>query len=506
MLWIALHLPQLSLEAFCATLPSPSVEQAVALAAEHRITAANAAALRRGVQPGCKRATALALVAELILGQADGQRDAQALLAVAQAALAFTPSVTFEGADIVLLEVQASLRYFGGLAALLEQLHKTLAPLSHHVQIASAPTALGAALLARWRSDLARGAHSHDLKALQTLLDEAPVWMLGPGREHWEALQGMGLRQLSDLRHLPRSGLARRFGEGLLDDLDRARGERADPRGWLALPPRFESRLELFARADTSEQLLHAAAFLLARLVAWATAQQARVRAFTLVMKHEPRHRADLADQAETSELRIELATPSADPLHLQSLLRERLARCQLAAPTLELALRCHELQRGAAPSGELFATRHSETEGFGRLIERLRARLGDEQVLALQTVADHRPERATRVLPIHQAGLGGSANTRTTNSALPLHRPLWLTPAPQPLASRDELPLLDGQAPQLLVGPERIESGWWDGALATRDYFIAQQRSGALVWVFRDRLPTPGSHPGGWFLHGRFG
>ncbi len=505
MLWLALHLPQLSLEAFCATLPAGAPDQPVALVAEHRITAANAAALRRGVQPGHKRATALALVAELLLGQADAQRDAQALLAVAQAALAFTPSVTLESADIVLLDVQASLRYFGGLVALLERLRATLAPLSHRLQIASAPTALGAALLARWRDDLAQGTHSHDLKALQTLLDEAPVWMLGPGREHWEALQGMGLRQLSDLRHLPRSGLARRFGEGLLDDLDRARGERADPRGWLVLPPRFESRIELFTRADSSQQLLHAATFLLARLVAWAGAQRSRVRAFTLLMKHEPRYRQE---QAETSELRIELATPSADAAHLQGLLRERLARCTLAAPTLELALRCHELQRGAAPSAELFPTRQSESEGLGRLIERLRARLGDEQVLGLQAVADHRPELATRARPIHQTGqgVGGAASSPTANRALPLHRPLWLTPAPQPLPAHEELPLLDGQVLQLLVGPERIESGWWDGALATRDYFIAQQRGGALVWVFRDRLPTPGSHPGGWFLHGRFG
>ncbi len=523
MLWLALHLPLLSLEAFCATLPAGSGERPVALVHEHHVAAANAAALNRGVRPGCTRATALALAADLVLGQADPQRDARAQLDVAQAALACTPSVTVEGTDLVLLEVQASLRYFGGHAALLARLRALLAPLGHRMQIASAPTALGAAVLARWRDDLAAGPHSRDRHALQALLDSAPVWMLGPGREHGaspqagvagrpprgneqsgkatsahEALQGMGLRRLGDLRRLPRSGLARRFGTGLLDDLDRARGERPDPRRWLALPPHFESRLELHTRADTSAQLMHAAAHLLARLVAWAAAQQARVQAWTLLMKHEARHRGEAP---ETSSLRIELATPSADAAHLLGLLHERLARCELAAPTLEIALHCHghELHRGAPASGELFPTRQSESEGFGRLVERLRARLGDEQVLALQPVADHRPERGTRAVPVQQGSRG--AAPRLTAS-----RPLWLVPEPQPLPARDDGPLLDGRPLQLLVGPERIESGWWDGALATRDYYVAQQPDGALVWVFRDRLPAAGSHPGGWFLHGRYG
>ncbi|HEY6133561.1 MAG TPA: DNA polymerase Y family protein, partial [Rubrivivax sp.] len=62
----------------------------------------------------------------------------------------------------------------------------------------------------------------------------------------------------------------------------------------------------------------------------------------------------------------------------------------------------------------------------------------------------------------------------------------------------------LEGRPLQLLAGPERIEAGWWDGAPATRDYFVAQAHDGALVWVFRTRLP-PSTAAEGWFLHGRF-
>ncbi len=504
MLWMAIHLPDLSLEALAATLSADQRVRPLALLADHQVQAVNAAAAEAGVRPGCKRATALALASDLQFGQADAARDAQALQAVVHVALAFTPSVTVDG-HTVLLEVAASLRYFGGADALLQRLQQALQPLGHRAQRASAPTALGAALLARWRDDLAAGPHRSDLVALQRLLDEAPVWLLGPGREHWEALQGMGLRRLSDLRRLPRAGLARRFGEALLDDLDRALGLVPDPRVWLSAPERFRCRLELALRADHSEQVMHAAALLLAPLVAWAQARQSRVLAFTLHLRHEARHRADNPVPSAT-ELRIELAEPSVDIAHLQLLLRERLARLQLPAPTLELQLQCHELRQQPAPNAELFPTRHSEQAGLLRLIERLQARLGDDQVLRLQPVADHRPERACRAVPAlaEQGDLPAAATVSA--SAWPRVRPVWLLPEPVPLTDRQAMPLFEGRPLQLLAGPERIETGWWDGALATRDYFIAQATDGSLVWVYRARLPVADASESLWFLQGRFG
>ena len=92
MLWIALHLPALSLEAFAATLEPAQAAGPAALVEAHHIVQANAAARALGVQSGLKRATALALAPDLLLGQADAWRDAQALTAVAHAALAFRPA------------------------------------------------------------------------------------------------------------------------------------------------------------------------------------------------------------------------------------------------------------------------------------------------------------------------------------------------------------------------------------------------------------------------------
>ena len=53
----------------------------------------------------------------------------------------------------------------------------------------------------------------------------------------------------------------------------------------------------------------------------------------------------------------------------------------------------------------------------------------------------------------------------------------------------------------ELLSGPERIETGWWDGREVLRDYFVARDERGVRLWIYRDRC-----EPHGWYLHGLFG
>ena len=279
----------------------------------------------------------------------------------------------------------------------------------------------------------------------------------------------------------------------------------------------FETRLELFARADTTEQVLHGAALLLARLSAWLAARQAYVRGFTLRMQHEPRWRKDDATPQAT-ELVIALAEPARDPAHLLVLLRERLARVQLAAPTLELQLRADHTVQRAAPNSELFPTPSGEREGLVRLIERLQARLGEARVQRLVGVPDHRPERASalRGADLQVWGRPASSRTPTAAQAAPAAvasasggaiRPVWLLPEALALRERHSRPVLDGAPLQLLSGPERIEAGWWDGLPTERDYFIAQAPDGALVWIYRARLPLSAPETArGWFMQGRFG
>jgi protein ImuB len=60
---------------------------------------------------------------------------------------------------------------------------------------------------------------------------------------------------------------------------------------------------------------------------------------------------------------------------------------------------------------------------------------------------------------------------------------------------------LARGEVRNIRRDAERIESGWWDGAVVGRDYHVAVDRRGARLWVYRD-LQSPER----WYVHGLFG
>lgn len=537
MLWIGIHLPALSLESFIATLapapPPPAGDRVidhldeidavgpVALLERHRIVAANDAARECGVRPGQKRATALALAPHARLGEADSARDAAALMAVAHVALGFTPAVSFGGDHVVLAEVQASLRYFGGLSRLLARLRAGLAPLGHAVRLACAPTAQGAEWMAVG-GDTADAAPAGTQAPWRARVGAVPVARMAAAAPHLAALESLGLGTVAHLWKQPRAGLVRRFGAALLADIDRALGDLADPRTALRPAPTFDSRLELFMRADDSAALLTGAAVLLNRLTAWALAHHGLVGGFELHLHHESRRKMLDDPASRITVLDIGLGEPVSDTAHLHSLLRERLQRLPLAASVIELSLRCHAITPGAPPNAELFPSAASVGEGWHRLLERFEARLGAHNIQRLQPVADHRPERATGVCrggdvatpragaagrPLELVAPNGPAATSSGDPAdwPRLKRPVWLLRQPQPLRDEDGTPLLCGKPLWLVAGPERIEAGWWDDGYAARDYFIAQDHEGALLWVYRFRH-APEVGEAGWYLQGKFG
>ncbi|MDE2120803.1 MAG: DNA polymerase Y family protein, partial [Betaproteobacteria bacterium] len=337
-------------------------------------------------------------------------------------------------------------------------------------------------------------------------LDALPLQCLDALAEHAGLLQRLGCRSLADVRALPRAGLARRCGPQLLRQLDQAYGEAAESYPWFALPERFHARLELPARVEDAAALLFGARRLLLQLEGWLGARQAGATALSL------RWRGDgTAQRAGNGELALRSALPLRSAEQLARLLGEHLARVRLEAPVLELELELLDMREltgdnasllpGGPPPG---AAAGPERE-LVLALQRVSARLGDSQVLQGRVLPDHRPEWAQAWHPCGAGPTQGAAQRLAPAGV----RPSFLLPEPVPLACRDGLPCWHGEL-QLLLGPQRIEGGWWqrDGAGGTRhvarDYWVAAHARGALLWVFRSRERSEERHPA-WFLHGVF-
>lgn len=410
---------------------------------------------------------------ELALRQAEPPLEREALNALAVAVARFTPSVSLDPPDCVLIEVSACLKLFGGLHNIIREAIEQASALGFVTTHAAAPTPLAA----RWLAVFTPGRIIGNAPGWPEALDSLPVHALGCGNQVTpsviDMLSDIGMQNLGQLGHLPRAGLARRQARSVLDTLARARGGLPDPRPWLILPPRFFNRLAMPTPTPDIEPLLFACDRLFAELAAWLKARHAGSDQCVLHLEYE-RHPA--------SRLEIVPAAPTQDKRRWLTIARERLAVMPLAAPVEALCLEAEAPLQLRQNSGDLFGDSAEDDEAADRLLERLRARLGAQAVHSLRTWPDHRPEKAWRC-----------AEPGADYPATPAKRPLWLLRQPKRLKSVETY--------QIEAGPERIESGWWDGEEVHRDYYVVRAPDASRLWIFQDIRTTRD-----WFVHGYFG
>jgi len=476
MLWACIRLPQLALDGVLRRHPTPNAPLVLVSgpAARRRLHAVNPAARAAGLYPGQALAGAQALLPQFAALEYDPAEQAQLLDLLCAWAYRYSAMVARLGDAAMVLEVEASLGLFGPWPAFARRLRNDLLDLGFAHRLALAPDARAAWVLAGVQDGLALTRREAQRRALAQL--DVGQAELDPSTA--AALGGMGLRRLEQLFALPRAALARRFGPSLLEHLDRLRGDAPDPLPLYAPPDRFEARIELAYDVELVEALLFPLRRLTADLAAYLAGRDGGVQRFELRFEHD---RMEHAGQP-SSTLCIGLLAPERDPALLFDLARSRLERAPMPAAVRAISLIAEQLPPFVPAGRDLFDERPAQAMPWPALRERLRARLGEDAVQTLHAVAEHRPEYATRALGSPVSGEPGRPRAE---------RPVWLLPRPIPLR---------GAAPELLAGPERIESGWWDGADVRRDYYIARTVEGQRAWIFC----APGER-GPWMLHGWF-
>lgn len=475
-----------------------------------RVHDCNAAAAQFGVHAGQPLGAAQALCGSLRLVARSPARERALILRRATWGLRFSPVVSVRDDRLLLVEIDPSRRLFGGLRALLAKIRGELDAARYRYRAAAAATPAAAVLLARAGRSRVIAGHGKLAAAIGDVALRHGEW----DARTLQALHGIGIACFRELFALPRKELGRRFGQSLVDYCDRLLGRRMEVLPRFEPPDTFATGMELPVPIVGTEALAFGARRLLRELGDWLEARQLAVLRCRLELVHEDH---------PPSVVELGLRCANADTTHLSGLLRAHLEQRALPQAVAALRLSALECSTIAAPNAELFERTDADDEDIERLIDRLRSRLGEGGVRQIALHADHRPERAQRLVgdlarePRTRRAAPRSASPASRRAAAterappdrdadapasgadPLAagpRPLLLLDAPKPLAELCETPL----AALVLVGPERIETGWWDGHSVRRDYYRAATPEGAQLWIYRDRVDET------WFVHGVFG
>ncbi|MDI9240084.1 DNA polymerase Y family protein [Lysobacter sp. LF1] len=472
MLWACLQLPHLALDAVLRRVEDPHHPLALVTgpAQLRSLFAVNDAAAEAGLKPGMRLTAAHALCAQVALHEHDPKAQAHSHRFLAAWAYRHSSLVSRQWPGAIVLEASASFRLFGPWPRFEKRLREDLDALGFHHRIALAPTPRAALVFAMLRDGFALSS----AEGLPGTLDRVPVRRAALPGDVGERLHRMGVRTLKDLRELPRDGLRRRFGIELLEHLDRLYGDADDPLEYYQPPDHFDARVEMGYEVESHQALLFPLRRLVRDLAVYLSSRDGGVQRFTMRLEHEEGH----------TDVPVGMLAAERDATLLMDIARNRLEQASIEKPVVGLRLLAKELPPFVPAARDLFDTRPSQAVPWPQLRERLRARLGDDAVYRIAPSGDPRPERAWR-----RASVDDDAACAMDAPVRP-PRPTWLLPHPVPLR----------QHARIVSGPERLESGWWDGDDVRRDYYVLETLHGQRAWAFAD----PGKRDG-WMLHGWF-
>jgi protein ImuB len=485
-LWICLYFDQLALDIFCRDKQSDSSDfRPLVITEKHKVYRCNYAAADLGIQIGQSMDTAFTLSDRVTSIERQPDREAAALQHLAQWAYQFTPNVALKSDHCLLLEVSASLKLFKGLDNLKQQIYQGLREQNYQVILGIAETPLAANLLAR-----------AGILSETTTINDITVGHLQTTDAIIRGLEQMGLATLGDVLALPVSSVKRRFGTFFGDYLLRLTGEKPDPQKYISEQAKFHHSITFMHDVNNLSSLAFPINRLLGELSEFLTQRQFWISQLTWHLCHRA--------HPERRSFSVHLAVPANSVKMFLALTQLKLDQINDVKEVDHIALSVSRFFPAGQDSADLFAGRGfnhqtvnaSNTEEQNYLLNMLRAKLGKQACFGLSESNDHRPEKAwTRVLPNEQEK---SREPFDTTRAV---RPSFLLPTPKALNVIDDAPYLSGKL-TLVKGPERIDFGWWDQPLdkpLTRDYYIARQKQGGLVWIFKYLAAER------WYLHGIF-
>jgi len=478
MLWLYLHFPSLLLDSLSVAQP----QQPLALAEPKRqqLVAVNTVAAQAGITVGQSVATAVLLCPALQLFAPDTHRQQQLLQQLCEQLYQYTGDIALQPPDGLCIRAGTMLQLYASFAAYWQQLQQILQAQQCRVVAACASTPLSARLLAR------SGRHWLTLQPEQTAqaLQQTDLCYSELSAEVQQQLARLGIRQLGQLQALAAAELARRFPADVVLYLQRLAGNVASPPLFYRPATQFQHYLLLQYEISQSDILLRPLGALLLQLQQFLQQRNQLCRCLLLTLYFR---------QQAARHIQIQAMGGESLAARWQSLLSLQLEQVKLTEPVYALELQALQVSAAEAHSGVLLDDKHGAhkqgTLSKAQLLSVLAARLGLPALQSPAFVCSHWPEQSLqRQPPLPEKDESPSQTAMATDKPYAIRPSLQLA---EPVSLTEPI--------QLLSAAERLESLCWQtGALRQRDYYLARNRQGQQLWVFR----TPTQQ---WFLHGWF-
>jgi protein ImuB len=467
------------------------------------VHALNVAASRQGIYRGQPLANARAMIQTLKIVPADEKADADLLEGIADWCDRFTPLVTLDSPQGLLLDVTGVAHLFGGEEKMLALVRAKIAAQGFAVQGAIAGTCLAARALARHASGTI-APPGENTWALAPL----PVAALDCGEDIMRAFKRAGLKTIAQVAERGRAELASRFGANFVTRLDVMLGAEEKPLAPRRPLPDFRTEQRFVEPVITKEVIaasLHVLAISLSGMLERDGQGLRHLEAFFF--------RAD----GKVERIAVKTGAPLRDAAVMLRLLNERLDA--LADPldpgfgfdVIRLEASLTEKNRIVTAS---FDDNENSRWQTAFLVDRLAARFGEHRVQRFVAQDTHIPEAQSAAIPAQDHDFR-STWTRWRKENDPPLRPLRLLDRPEEISA--PLFMMPEGAPRRFrwrkadfhvaraEGPERIAMEWWKKDGLTRDYFRVETDRGLRFWLYRDGIPREtGFHPR-WYLQGIF-
>lgn len=456
------------------------------------IDASSALAVQKGIYAEMVLADCKALFPKLQVLDSELGRIEKLLLALAEWCIRYTPFVSVDFPDGLLLDTSGCTHLWGGETAYIETITKKMNSFGYTVSISIADTIGTAWAVARYDNRRAIIPENKQKEALKHL----PANALRLDSIIISKLKKLGLLRIGSFIEMPRETLRRRFGAELPQRIAQALGQEMELMVPIKPVEPYMERLYCLEPISTAVGITIALEQLLQTLCARFESEGLGLRKAVFTG-----YRID----GNVQQIEIGTGHPSRNIVHLFKLFEHKIATLEPAMGFELFVLDAPATEPVSEEQAVIWnALNHNNTK-IAEFIDRVTARAKTNTVTRYLATEQYWPERSVKEAePLWEKGTIEFRNN--------LPRPLHLLAKPEVIhvssVLPDNPPLLfryKGKIHNIIKsdGPERIEQEWWITDGLYRDYYCVEDEQGARYWLFRAG-PYEKEQPQ-WFLHGFF-